>query len=167
MGVGFYLVFSLKCTVFENHPKIAFEFWHFPPIFGPIIIDLSGTTVWQQASGFQKLAKMDHFGYFWWTFVYLKCKHSSLRSQCWMRLFLWFSNTVKLFSFCWCVIVWFSMGFAKVKALLFLTSTSFESASLLSNLTPAPTFHFYSISSEHLPLLSKHSKMLWFWFKEC
>ena len=119
MGVGFYLVFHSsrvfrgqlstfclaifdrvrnKCTVFENHPKVAFEFWHFPPIFGPIIIDLSGTTVWQQASGFQKLAKMDHFGYFWWTFDHLKCKHSSLRSQCWMRLFLWFSNTVESFS---------------------------------------------------------------------
>ena len=29
--------------------------------FGPIKTDLSGNTVWQQASGFQKLAKMDHF----------------------------------------------------------------------------------------------------------
>ena len=28
------------------------------------------------------------------TFVHSKCKRSSLRSQCWMRLFLWFSNTV-------------------------------------------------------------------------
>ena len=27
-------------------------------------------------------------------FYPLKCKHSSLRSQCWMRLFQWFSNTV-------------------------------------------------------------------------
>ena len=27
-------------------------------------------------------------------FCHLKCKRSSLRSQCWMRLFLWFSNTV-------------------------------------------------------------------------
>ena len=26
--------------------------------------------------------------------VHSKCKRSSLRSQCWMRLFLWFSNTV-------------------------------------------------------------------------
>ena len=28
-------------------------------------------------------------------FCYLKSKRSSLRSQCWMRLFLWFSNTVQ------------------------------------------------------------------------
>ena len=40
--------------------------------------------------------KIDHFWHFWWTFVHPKCKLSSLRSQCWMRLFLWFSNTVKL-----------------------------------------------------------------------
>ena len=31
-----------------------------------------------------------------WSFLYFysKCKRSSLRSQCWMRLFLWFSTTV-------------------------------------------------------------------------
>ena len=58
---------------------------------------MSGNTVWPQASGFQKLAKMDHFRHFWLTFVHSKCKRSSLRSQCWMRLFLWFSNTMLLF----------------------------------------------------------------------
>ena len=57
--------------------------------FCPIKTDLSGNTVWPQASGFQKLAKMDNFWHFWLTFVH------SLRSQCWMRLFLWFSNTVR------------------------------------------------------------------------
>ena len=31
---------------------------------------------------FQKLAKLDHFGHFWITFVHSKCKRSSLRSQC-------------------------------------------------------------------------------------
>ena len=55
----------------------------------------SGNTVWPQALGFQKLAKSDHFWHFWLTFVHSKCNRSSLRSQCWMRLFLWFSNTVK------------------------------------------------------------------------
>ena len=29
-----------------------------------------------------------------WTFVHSKCRRSSLRSQCWIGLFLWFSNTV-------------------------------------------------------------------------
>ena len=62
--------------------------------FCPIKSDLSGNTVWQQASDFQKLAIMDHFWHFWFTFVDWKCKHSSLRSQFWMRPFLWFLNTV-------------------------------------------------------------------------
>ena len=44
--------------------NVAFEFWHFPPIFGLFKTDLSGNTVWPQASGFQKLAKIDHFGHF-------------------------------------------------------------------------------------------------------
>ena len=44
--------------------NVAFEFWHFPPIFCPIKTDLSGNTVWPQASGFQKFAKMDHFWHF-------------------------------------------------------------------------------------------------------
>ena len=47
-------------TVFENHQKWriwVFWFWHFLPIF-----DLSGNTVWPQASGFQKLAKLHYFG---------------------------------------------------------------------------------------------------------
>ena len=47
----------------------------------PIPSDLSGNTVWPQASRIQ-LSSIQ------------KCKRSSLRSQCWMRLFLWFSNTV-------------------------------------------------------------------------
>ena len=37
-----------------------------------------------------------YFWYFWWIFVHSKFKLSSLRSQCRMRLFLWFSNTVDL-----------------------------------------------------------------------
>ena len=76
---------------------IAFEFFlffAFSTNFCPIKTDMSGNTVWPQASGFQKLAKMDHFGHFPLTFVHSKWKRSSLRSQCWMRLFLWFSNTL-------------------------------------------------------------------------
>ena len=44
----------------------------------------------------QKLAKIDHFWHFWLTFVNSKCIRISLRSQCCMRLFLWFSNTVRV-----------------------------------------------------------------------
>ena len=53
---------------------------------------VSGNTVWLQAAGFQ-----DHFWHFSLTFVHSYCKRSSLRLQCWMRLFLWFSNTVPNF----------------------------------------------------------------------
>ena len=69
--------------------------------FSTIKIDLSGNTVWTQASDFQKLAKIDDFGHFYWTFVNSKCKRSSLRSQCWVRLFLWFSNTLFVAFFKW------------------------------------------------------------------
>ena len=53
----------------------------------PIKIDLSGNTVWPQASSWPFLA-------FLMSFCYSKAKRSSLRSQCGMRRFLWFSNTV-------------------------------------------------------------------------
>ena len=39
-----------------------------------------------------KLSKMSHLNFL--IVSYWKCNRSSLRSQCWMRLFLWFSNTV-------------------------------------------------------------------------
>ena len=81
-------------TLFENHPKC--RILAFSINFCTIKIELSGNTVWPQASGFQKLVKIDHFWpFFYWTFVHSKCKRSSLR--CWTRLFLWFSNTVIIF----------------------------------------------------------------------
>ena len=54
-------------TVFENHPKCRiriFQFWYFSPIFCLFKSDLSGNTVWLQASGFQKLAKVTILGTF-------------------------------------------------------------------------------------------------------
>ena len=84
-----------EITLFENYSKCRIWILAFSINFCPIKTDLSGNTVWRQASGFQKLAKMDDFWHFQWTFVYAKCKRSSLGSQYWMRLFLWFSNTVR------------------------------------------------------------------------
>ena len=84
-------------TLFKNYSKCrmwVFGNLAFSTNFFPIKTNMSGNTVCPQASGFQKLAKMDHFWYFRLTFVYSKCKRSSLRSHCWMRVFLWFSNTV-------------------------------------------------------------------------
>ena len=51
-------------TVFENDSKCRFLILAFSTNFCPIKIDLYGNTVWPQASGFQKLAKMDHFWHF-------------------------------------------------------------------------------------------------------
>ena len=51
-------------TVFENSSKCSIWILAFSTNFCPIKTDLSGNTVWPQASGFQKLAKMDHFGHF-------------------------------------------------------------------------------------------------------
>ena len=45
----------------ENHSKCRIWILVFFTNFCPIDIDLSGNTVWPQASGFQKVAKMDHF----------------------------------------------------------------------------------------------------------
>ena len=86
----------LHCfTLFENYSKCRIWILAFSTKFCPIKVDLSGNTVWPQASVFQNLAKMDHFWHFQWTFVHSKCKRSSLRSQCWKRHYLWFSNTVR------------------------------------------------------------------------
>ena len=51
---------------------LNFSILAFSTNFCPIWIDLSGYTVWQQASGFQKLAKLTIFWHFWWTFVLSK-----------------------------------------------------------------------------------------------
>ena len=64
--------------------------------FCPIKTDLSGNTVWPQASCFQKLAKMNNFWPFKLTFVHSKRNRSSLRSQLLNETFLWFSNTLCL-----------------------------------------------------------------------
>ena len=82
---------SHVCTLSKNYSKYRtwfFQFWHFLTIFGHDLA--SGNTVWLQAVGFSKTRQIDHFWHFWWTFVHSKYKGSSLRSQCWVRLFLRF-----------------------------------------------------------------------------
>ena len=102
MSLVFKLVLS-DCLKFFGGTAHCLRITHFLILaystnFCPIKSDLSGNTVWPQASDFQKLAKTEYFWHFQLTFVLLKCKRSSLRSQCWMRLFLWFSNTVLRFT---------------------------------------------------------------------
>ena len=81
-------------TLFENYSKRHIWILAFSTTFCPIKTNPSGNTVWPQASGFQNSPKLTIFGTSNELFVHAKCKRSSLRSQCWMRLFLWFSNTV-------------------------------------------------------------------------
>ena len=98
----------ITIILFENYSKCRiwiFQFWHFLPSF--IKVDLSGNTVWMQNSGLLKTPQIDHFWLFEWTFVVSKCKRSSLRSQCLMRLFLWFSNTVHHCKFDTCEIAFY------------------------------------------------------------
>ena len=51
-------------TLFENYSKCRIWILAFFTNFCPFKTDLSGNTVWPQASGFQKLAKMNHFWHF-------------------------------------------------------------------------------------------------------
>ena len=74
---------SCPNTVFENHPKCRIWICEFG-IFHQFLSFL--VTLFDQ--------KIDNFWYFWSAFVHPKSKRNSLRSQCWMRLFLWFSDTV-------------------------------------------------------------------------
>ena len=52
--------------MFEIHSKCRIDYLYFGIFyhFFPIKSDLSGNTVWRQNSGFQKLAKIDHFWHF-------------------------------------------------------------------------------------------------------
>ena len=67
------------------YKNVSFRIFNFG-IFLSDLLKLSCLVT--QALGFRKIAKK--FWHFWWTFVHSKCKRSSLRSQCWRRLFLWF-----------------------------------------------------------------------------
>ena len=64
--------------------------------FCPIKIDLSGSTVWPQASGFQKLAKLTIFGIFDELLFTQNVNVAHFARNVEWDLFLWFSNTVHL-----------------------------------------------------------------------
>ena len=49
------------CLKITQNVAFIFLILAFSTKFCPIITDMSGNTVWPQASGFQKLAKMDRF----------------------------------------------------------------------------------------------------------
>ena len=80
------------------------NFWilAFLPIFVLLKVTCLVTLLRSASFIFSKTRQMDHFWHFLFTFVHSKCKRSSLRSQCWMRLFLWFSNTLHCKNPCTC-----------------------------------------------------------------
>ena len=84
--------------MFENYLKCCIWILVSSTNFCPIISDMSGNTVWPQASGFQKFAKFAKFAKLIIFAIFanfcLKCK-----SFYWMRLFLWFSNTMSKYLF--------------------------------------------------------------------
>ena len=95
-------------VIFERYPgllKKLFSVWKslnmrhlnfgiFLPIFVLFKLTCLVTLFDRKLQAFKKLAKLTLFGIFYSTFVRSICKRSS---QCWMRLFLWFSNTAP----CW------------------------------------------------------------------
>ena len=77
-------IFGLKLDIWKKNKPLHIvwkllkmshlNFWNlaFSNNFCPIKTDLSGNTVWPQASGFQRLAKLDHFLAFFINFCPLK-----------------------------------------------------------------------------------------------
>ena len=64
---------KIKYDILSNFQTLSyFPILAFSTNFCPIKTDLSGNTVWPQASGFQKLAKIEHFCHFFIYFCPLK-----------------------------------------------------------------------------------------------
>ena len=77
-------------TLFEKYSKCRiwiFEFWHFPPIFVLLKLACLVTLFDRQLQLFKNSPNWPFFWHFQLTFVHSKWKRSSLRLQCWMRLF--------------------------------------------------------------------------------
>ena len=103
-SVASYIYIFGTLTMFENHPKFriwVFQFWHFPSIFVLLKVTCLAEhwCFWKIRSMLCCLVtlfdcKIDYFDNLQWSFVHSNCKRSSIPSQCWLRLFMWFSNTV-------------------------------------------------------------------------
>ena len=108
-------------SVWKSPKKSHLGFWirAFPTNFCPIKIDLSGNTVWPQTS---KTRQIVLFLMNFCLNVYSKCKRSSLRSQCWMRLII-----IPYYSVLFCIIPFYPTLFHIVLyfSVLFLKSTLF------------------------------------------
>ena len=91
---GLHSTHCLEIALNEKWLNVAFEFWHFSPFLVLWKVIYMVTLFDHKLQIFKNPSKLTIFWPFKSTFVHSKCKHSSLRSQCWMRLFLWFSTRV-------------------------------------------------------------------------
>ena len=137
---------------------LNFEFWHFPPIFVLLKLTCLVTLFDRKIQVFKNSPKWTIFGIF-------KCKRSSLRSQCWMRLFLWFSNTVSfrqalLLSWLFCRTFQQWKKILKIRLLPRFTRHSF------------PAFSFWTMKALFKVLKwwfgeALASSLLFFWKRDC
>ena len=84
-------------NVWKLLQKVSFYKWHFPTIFVLLKLTCLVTLFDRKLQVFKNSPKWTIFGIFifFLSTQKWKCKCSSLHSRCWMRLFLWFSNTVQ------------------------------------------------------------------------
>ena len=82
------LLFCTKAQWLQIIFIVAFEFFNFA--FSSIFVQLKLTYLVTL-----RFSKTRQNWPFWWTFVYSKCKYSTLRSQWWMRLLLIFKHRAK------------------------------------------------------------------------
>ena len=86
----------------------------------------------------KSLLKMSHLDFFNFGIIpsiFITIKHSSLHSPCWMRLFLWFSNTVNCPSFA------FLQNVKILLILWFFTETTVDSPDMSYVLKPPPSLN--------------------------
>ena len=64
LGIFYLNITKTHCLKITQNVVFDFRILAFSTNFCPIKTDMSGNTVWLQASGFQKLARMDKFWHF-------------------------------------------------------------------------------------------------------
>ena len=159
--------------MFENHQKYRiwiFQFRHFPSIF----VQLKVTCLLTLFDYF-RFSKTRRNGLFLEYFMNVcpLCKCSSLRSQCWMRLYLWFSNIVclKSLELFWGYLLVYVRDYYKILQMkqLVLASLWYFRMNALQRLILAPKFiypksdflnFFLNFSRKNSKIFFQNSKKL-------
>ena len=99
-----FLARKINDTMIENHPKCpiwVFQFCHFPLILVLLKVNCLVTLFDLKYQVFKNSPKVTIFGIFNELIVHSKCKRSSLRSQCSMRLFSDFQTLWSMILICY------------------------------------------------------------------